>query len=778
MQHTQKYWISWTCFQRFLETFIVLFFFLTSIASGQKNHINSLQPTFVTDAYSILIHDGNGYKPVWIKGINLGVGVPGTKVWELAATREDYDRWLPMMKDAGFNTIRVFTLHYPHFYDALRAYNLQHPEDPIYLMQGVWLEQEFDGFDDDFYNLTTHFDQEIRENVSAVHGHAIISPRTIKAHGTYTSNVSEWTIGWILGREMLPYEVITTNERNADNRSYYGDFLSISDVNPMETWLVERMDRLIAFENSVYQSTRPVSFSNWPTLDPLSHPDEPNQDEDAVSVDISTIDQSRAPAGVFISYHVYPWYPEFIDRDPRNHVVSDNYGINSYQGYLTRLREHYTGLPLVVAEFGVPSSWGNAQYAPFSGMDYGAHSEVEQGEIGARLFKSIEASGSAGGIWFSWLDEWFKGSWISQPLDFDTERRQLWHNRMSPEQNFGLLGYKKDEINWQLWENYGAESDVLKLYRSSDEAYFRLKLEFKDTWSESDSIWISLDTFRPNLGEFVLPSGQRTNFGSEFALKITSDEALLYVKESYDIFGILHGLSTPEQLFRTTATIGQPWNLRKWVNNYPEIEVQETGRLKVSYGDATATSLDAVIIKDNTLEVRLPWNLIHVTDPSNRRVLNDNRNTAVFETAATDGIVVGLFYRNFFNETSTRYLWQGWNSVSVQNEYRKAGWDLISEQIKAISGNPVASPSHDEIDTTLPFEVMLYPNPTNDLVQLQTTSLLEKVEIFALNGQLVQSLEPMQQQIRINLSGLSSGIYLFRVQTYDGIWNKKLTLLR
>ncbi len=761
----------------FLMVTLILFL-LTSTPLNVRAQISANHPRFITSENSLLVHDGNVYNSLWIKGINLGVGIPGSKVWELAATREDYDRWFPMMKEAGFNTIRVFTLHYPHFYDALREYNLQHPDDPLYLMQGVWLEQEFDGFDDDFYNLTEYFDQEIRENVSAVHGDIVISPRTIKAHGSFTSDVSEWTIGWIIGREMLTNEVITTNERNSQNRSYTGTYLSILNVNPMEIWLIERMDKLLDFEMTTYQDTRPVSFSSWPTLDPLSHPDEPNPDEDAVSVDISAVDQSRAPAGVFISYHVYPWYPEFIDRDIRNHYLTDNDGINSYQGYLTRLREHYTGLPLIVAEFGVPSSWGNAHYSPFSGMDYGAHSETEQGEIGARLFRSIEASETAGGIWFSWLDEWFKASWISQPLDFDPERRQLWHNRMSPEQNFGLLGYKKDEISWQLWESYGAESDVVNLSRNADEAFFRLKIELKDTWTASDSLWISFDTFRPNLGEFVLPSGQRLIFGAEFALKLTSSEALLYVKESYDIYGILHGLSTPEQLFRTTATTGHPWKLRRWVNKYPNVETQETGRLRVSLDDDSATTLDGVRIRENTIEIRLPWNLLHVADPSNRRVLHDNRNTATFETAVTDGIVVGLFYRNFFNETSTRYLWQPWNTVSTQLEYKKAGLEVISEQIKAISGNPVSNPSYEQINSSRSLEVVMYPNPTNDQVQIQAGSRMEKIEIFNTNGQLVRSIGPVLNSYRVDLSGLSSGIYLVRVQTADGMWNRKLTLLR
>jgi hypothetical protein len=745
-------------------------------ASSAQNTV--VQPKFVTDSNSLVIRTDDGIMPIWIKGINLGVGVPGTKVWELAATREDYDRWLPMMKEAGFNTIRVFTLHYPRFYDALRAYNLQHPDDPLYLMQGVWLEQELDGFEDDFYNLTDHFDQEIRENVAAVHGNAEISPRTIKAHGTYTSDVSEWTIGWIIGREMLPNEVITTNVRNSGQRTYNGEYLSITDVNPMETWLVERMDRLIDFEMEMFQSTRPVSFSNWPTLDPLSHPDEPNRDEDAVGVDISSIDQSSAPAGVFISYHVYPWYPDFIDRDPVNHFVSDSDGINSYQGYLSRLRDYYTGLPLIVAEFGVPSSWGNAHYAPFSGMDYGAHTEQEQGEIGARLFRSIEASGSAGGIWFSWLDEWFKGSWISQPLDFNAERRQLWHNRMSPEQNFGLLGFKKSETVWQNWEEYDTNSDVRNLYHAVDEAFFRLKIELKDDWNESDSLWVSLDTYRPNLGEYILPSRQRLIYGSEFAVKITSEEALLFVKEAYDIYGILHGLSAPEQLFRSTRTTGAPWNLRRWVNNFPEVETQVTGRLKIRVNDTTSTSSDAVIISGNTIEIRLPWNLIHVTDPSTRRVLHDNRNTATFETAVSDGIVVGLFTRNFYNETSSRYLWPGWNSVSDQIEYKKAGWEVLSDQIKTLSGNPVANPDYLTTQESSDVSFTLYPNPTNGQVRIQSDEFIESIRIFTLDGRMHRQIPVQGTSGFIQLSGLSSGVYLIEVQQPDKNYFQRLTLIK
>ena len=65
------------------------------------------------------IWNGFNYIPIFMKGINLGVSVPGTQPGELAATTEDYRRWFALIKEAGYNTIRLYTLHYPRFYDEL-----------------------------------------------------------------------------------------------------------------------------------------------------------------------------------------------------------------------------------------------------------------------------------------------------------------------------------------------------------------------------------------------------------------------------------------------------------------------------------------------------------------------------------------------------------------------------------------------------------------------------------------------------------------------------------
>ena len=61
-------------------------------------------------------------------------------------------------------------------------------------------------------------------------------------------------------------------------------------------------------------------------------------------------------------------------------------------------------------------------------------------EIDARLTREIHEAGLAGGIVFSWLDEWFKHTWVTIDLEQPAERTRLWHNVMDAEQNYGLLG--------------------------------------------------------------------------------------------------------------------------------------------------------------------------------------------------------------------------------------------------------------------------------------------------------------------------------------------------
>lgn len=661
---------------------------LASVLFSQPLKAQEIYP-FSTDTTHITVWNGENHVPLFIKGVNLGVAVPGTFPGQLAATREDYDRWLQLIRDAGFNTIRLYTLHFPRFYEALSEFNSKNPNQPLYYFQGVWLEESIPGYDDDLYTLTQLFDQEIEDNVNSVHGNAVIPERRGKAYGTYSVDTSQWMIGYIIGREVHPPEVLHTDQAHPEVTSYHGSYFSIEDAGASESWITERLDNLVSFEEMNYGTQRPVSFSSWPSLDPLDHPGEANEYEVSASLDLSKVDYSRAKAGFFISYHAYPYYPDYISRDPKYTSFSDHLGQNSFLGYLTYLKDHYRTTPLIIAEFGAPSSWGIAHYA-HNGIHHGGHDEKSQGEHSIRMLQNIDTASGGGGLQFSWIDEWFKRTWITDPVDFNPDRRVIWHNVTAAEQNYGLLGYKKADDSMQVWEEFCSDCPVTGIEAGSDFAYLKLTLNTHGHLAVLDTVWVGIDTYDAELGESILPSGQSIQNRAEFALMITNYKAELYVTEAYDLFGMWHNQSAPEQQYKSVATDGAPWKIVRWKNNQFENEVQYIGNMKVNRLDLPKSSTDAVRLYENKIEIRLPWTLLNVIDPSRAEVIHDDRNTPHTETRISDGLSVAISYNDFFVETTDRHMWQNWNHALNAEEYIKESYVVMKERLPSLPGNPVA----------------------------------------------------------------------------------------
>ncbi len=92
----------------------------------------------------------------------------------------------------------------------------------------------------------------------------------------------------------------------------------------------------------------------------------------------------------------------------------------------------------MITEFGVPTGNGVAHLGPL-GRDQGDHSEQAAGQIDADLMRDIADEGFAGGVLFEWADEWFKSTWNTKDTDFPRDRRQLWRNVLTNEEQFGVL---------------------------------------------------------------------------------------------------------------------------------------------------------------------------------------------------------------------------------------------------------------------------------------------------------------------------------------------------
>ncbi len=68
-----------------------------------------------------------GWRPLWIKGVNIGAALPGKHPSEFPPDDGTYERWLALAAEKGANTIRVYTIHPTRFHRALAAWNRRHP---------------------------------------------------------------------------------------------------------------------------------------------------------------------------------------------------------------------------------------------------------------------------------------------------------------------------------------------------------------------------------------------------------------------------------------------------------------------------------------------------------------------------------------------------------------------------------------------------------------------------------------------------------------------------
>lgn len=642
---------------------------------------------------SLQVWNGQTYQALFLKGINLGVGLPGTQAGDLAATREQYAAWFQKMAELGFNNLRIYTLHYPRFYEELARYNAAHPDKPLYLFHGAWLDEQEGNHD--LYEETRQFDASIREVVDAIHGNLTLTTRAGRAYGTYTADVSRWVMGWIIGREVHPEEVLYTNQRHASQTRYEGPNVSLSG-SPTEVWFAERLDDMIQYERQKYGVERPIAVSSWPTLDPLDHPTENpiESNEDLVSLDLRKLERNQLPAGFFASYHAYPYYPNFMIHTPRYQQFQDAQGVNNYLGYLQDLKAHYGEIPLVIAEYGSPSSWGNAHFSP-NGIHHGGLDEREQMAAMARMTQNIYDTGLAGGMIFAWIDEWWKRTWIVDELSFPRERYRLWHNLTSPEENFGLFAFALEAPTYQTLQT--GRGRIRRIETAADAAYFHLRLQLQAPLAAHEELILGLDTYRDDLGERLLPNGVQTQRRNEFALRIqTAPWAQLWVTQPYDLLGIWHGSSGPEQIYQSRPTQGAPWLPVRWQNGQDHTSRDGTlhfpltfhsiGQLKVRQSNSSPSSHDAVMLEGSQISIRLPWTLLNVVDPSTHSVMHDDRSTPGRESVSTTGFGVSVSLAGELLESQQRYRWPAWDSPPAVHQREKEGLEVLSATLKRLPG--------------------------------------------------------------------------------------------
>ncbi|CAM3784132.1 hypothetical protein [Marinicrinis lubricantis] len=659
----------------------------------------------------IQIYQDGHWKDLLVKGVNMGIAKPGHFPGETAITKQEYLRWFRQIGEMHANAVRVYTIHPPGFYEALLEYN-QTAKEPLYLLHGVWVnEEELVASGDAFTpEIQDEFKQEIVRIIDVVHGRASLPDRPGHASGVYTADVSPYLLAWVIGIEWDPDLVVSTNEHHTGLSDYEGRYFRTENAQPFEIWLAEMMDFTAQVEQDTYHWQRPMSFTNWVTTDLLEHPSEPQEKEDMVSVDPNVIvPQESWHAGYFASYHVYPYYPDFFNYGQSLLKYVDHRGeANSYAGYLHELKEAHT-MPVLIAEFGVPSSRGLTHRQVY-GWNQGFHSEKEQGEIDAGLFEDILHEKMAGGLVFTWQDEWFKRTWNT--MDYDNpDRRPFWSNAQTNEQQFGLLSFDPGDKGTRIvvdgddteWESAGEQNEeiereaavlpqvsnsrnVEELLITSDEryVYFKLRLSGSEPvdWSLTN-VAILADTI-PVQGQQGIPDvkGLNSSRGIDFVIQLEGPEhSRMLVDSYYDTFQFHYGHMLdmiPAPAYMSTPNNGVYHPIRLALNReitYTDkqgdvqtipFDAYETGLLQYGNADPQADDFNsltdvAVSEKEPVIELRIPWMLFGVKDPSTQEIIGD-----LWKQGLEEGIQVEGFY---FTALS-------YDTASADDQVSKGGvWD-------------------------------------------------------------------------------------------------------
>lgn len=670
------------------------------------------------DGKEILVDTGNGLEPFEIRGVNMGVGIPGHFSTEYAIDKETYLRWFRLIQEMGANTIRVYTILSGDFYEAVYEYNTNNPE-PLYILHGVWVNDyvqnsHIDAYDDTFFQT---FKNDCRTLVDVLHGRKKMNLGygTSNANGSYTHDISPWVIGYILGVEWEDVTVAYTDHMRPTLNSYQGTYLyTTEDASPFEALLTEAGDKIISYESKKYKQQRLLAFSNWPTTDPFDYPESIDQIfMKCARIDVEHIRSTgRFLSGQFASYHVYSYYPDYLnyydswkDTTPGSENYRlDNGDYNTYRAYLDMLNLHHT-MPVVISEFGVPTSRGRAQLDFNTARSQGYMSEQEQGHALAESYQDIIDAGCAGSIIFSWQDEWFKRTWNTM-ANVDLNNTAYWSDFQTNEQFFGLLSFDPGREPGcytdglvDEWDDRDLviQNNGYSLSMKYDEKFLYFMIHKPGADLSEETLYIPVDV-TPMTGSYYSGYGDlRFDRPADFLIVLNgTDNSRILVQERYDAFHAVfaedYGEENPHfdppdkdspvfqniylglQLANQNAPEHLDWKAKKF----------ETGVLTYGNGNPDSADYNSVsdyLISGEYLELRLPWQLLNFSDASNMMVHDDYYENYGIVNLKIDGISAGITSAAQKEERipMNKFPLKGWGKHPTYKERLKQSYYIMQD---------------------------------------------------------------------------------------------------
>lgn len=687
-------------------------FFYAMYYLGVYVDLNPHAPTtavFRTEGKDLLRQTKSGaWEAFELRGVDLSSSIPGQYATDYAMDPDDYLRWLGQISAMGANAIRVYTILDADFYQAFYDYNTSH-EEPLYLLQGIQVSDSANYGAEDIYQ-SDFLDALLEDGLSAVdiiHGKKIISLGNNRTGtGIYHKDISPWVIGYIVGHEWDSGNIAYTNQSTTHPTTYQGTYFTTKpEASRFEAAIAQIMDRIVSYETTKYKTQRLISFVNDPANDPFTYDDlyaarylKYNQID---AENISPTEQLLS--GYFVSYRLYSFCPDFMtyfsqgQKAELEPLLSELDTSDLYHGYLDLLGRYHT-IPVVAAGYGFSTS----RAATFEGEP--PLTEQEQGEALVNVWQDATRSGWSGVFISTWQDVWERRTWNTAHAIYD-DRDPTWQDMQTDGQCYGLLEFHLGEEDPVCYVDGDASEwtaeDVVwssaagNLSMKYDEKYLYFYVEGTNFDPSQDILYIPMDT-TPKSGSTYCENYDLTfSRPCDFVLCIDGEEnSRILVQERYETLWAMFSSelshenayseirSSDSSVFQPISLLierSKPMPATSW---NPALSY-ETGALR--YGNANPTSADFdsladYMFTDNGVEIRIPWQLLNFSNPSEMMIHDDYYEHYGVENLPIEEMFVGLALGETEEEIPlASFPLEGWGKHVTYHERLKESYYILQD---------------------------------------------------------------------------------------------------
>lgn len=668
---------------------------------------------YKTEGKTIYVKNKKGeYEVFLVKGVDLASNTAGHYATDYAIDRETWMRWFAQIQDMGANTIRIYTIYNDIFYNAFYEYN-RDKEKPLYLLQGLQVSDYDNNSSQDAYSRGFYgtLKEDSLDVVDVIHGRKNIVINKMKGSGNYRKDISPWVLGYIVGNEWNPGTVAYTNNNGTHMASYTGTyFRTTGETTAFEAMIAEIMDDMVSYESKKYKTQRLISFINDPQNDPFVYEEfyakQLGKYNHLDAERILTTDNLKS--GYFASYRLYKFCPGFLDYfsvDQKTKLLDILPTLNRklfYEGY-TQLLASYHSIPVMITGFGFSSARGTDDKE-------GPLTEVKQGQALLSTYEDIIKSGCSGAVISTWQDAWERRTWNTS-YSVDLTEAYRWHDIQTNGKGYGLLSFEPGEKesvtyidgNSSEWEENDQvlSSKGVTLSAKYDERAIYLMIKKKGL-TEQTPIYIPIDTtqksgstrsenpkliFERNV-DFILSFNGRDNSRLLVQSRYESlrENYLMQVKKE-DPFVSFPEKNSPE--FIPIRMICKNKKLIREDMTDAEIiaanlfDTYETGKLV--YGNGNPNSRNYNSLADfsygtDTLEIRIPWQLLNFYNPADMQIHDD-----YYENYGVEGMSISQLYLGISepNQKSTTPMGamqlKGWREKVTYHERLKHSYFILKE---------------------------------------------------------------------------------------------------